>query len=84
MKEGRCEWIGYTRQIKALDKRKKQGPTTYVNTINLFLFSIFTLIRQGSGLAAEDESVGKETKEDRFGQVHNSFAVNAETLPSKV
>jgi hypothetical protein len=74
VKEGRCEWIGYTRQIKALDKRKKQGPTTYVNTINLLLFS----------LAAEDESVGKETKEDRFGQVHYSFAVNAETLPSKV
>ena len=59
--------IGYTRQIKALDKRREQGPTTYVNTVNFLLFSIFTtLIAQRSGLAAEDEAVRKETEEDGF------------------
>jgi hypothetical protein len=65
-------------------REKSRGPTTYVDTVNLFLFSIFTLVRQRSGLATEDESVRKETKEDRFRKVHDSFAVNAETLPSEV
>jgi hypothetical protein len=77
--------IGYTRQIKALDKRREQGPSTYVNTVNFLLFSTFTaLIAQRSGLAAEDEAVRKETEEDGFRQVHNSFAVNAETLSPEV
>jgi hypothetical protein len=77
--------IGCTRQIKALDKMGEQGRTTYVNTVNFLLFSIFTtLIAHRSGLAAEDEAVWKETEEDGFRQVHYSFAVNAETLSSKV
>ena len=77
--------IGFTRQIEALDKRNEQGPTTYVNTVNLLLFNIFTtLVGQRRGLATEDEAVRKETKEDGFRQVHYSFAVNAETLSSEV
>jgi len=35
-------------------------------------------------LAAEDETVRKEAKEDGFRKVHYGFAVNAETLASKV
>jgi hypothetical protein len=77
--------IGNTRQIKALDKRREQGPSTYVNTVDFLLFSIFTtLITQRSGLTAEDEAVWKETEEDGFRQVHYSLAVNAETLSSEV
>ncbi len=77
--------IGYTRQIKALDERKEQGPITYVNTVNFLLFSIFTtLVARRSGLTAKDEAVRKETEEDGFREVHYSFAVNAETLSSEV
>jgi hypothetical protein len=67
-----------------VDKRKKQGPTTYVNSVNLLLFNTFTLVCHRSGLAAEDEAVWKETKEDGFRKVHYSFAVNAETFSPKV
>jgi hypothetical protein len=64
---------------------KSRVQTTYVNTVNFLLFSTFTtLIAQRGGLAAEDEAVWKETKEDGFRQVHYSFAVNAETLSSEV
>jgi len=55
--------IGYTRQIKALDKMGEQGRTTYVNTVNFLLFSILTtLFAHRSGLAAKDEAVWKETE----------------------
>jgi hypothetical protein len=35
-------------------------------------------------LTAEDKAIWKETKKDRFGKVHDSFAVNGETFASKV
>jgi hypothetical protein len=35
-------------------------------------------------LAAEDEAIWKETKEDGFREVHYGFAVNAETLSPQV
>lgn len=85
VKEGRCEQGWLHSPNKALDKSREQGPTTYVNTIHFLLFSIFTaLIARRSGLTAENEAVWKKTEEDGFRQVHDSFAVDAETLSPEV